>query len=69
MRRVILSLAVAAVICTGLTAAIPAPAQAQWGGSYYDRDDCRQRAWREHRWHEWMWRRHMSHEWHEHHYG
>jgi len=66
MRRVILSLALAAVIGTGLTAALPAPAQAQWGGSYYGHDGWRERAWREHRWHEWMRRRHMWHEWHEH---
>jgi hypothetical protein len=71
MRRLILSLAVAAVIGTGLAAALPTPAHAQWGGGGYygyDHDGWRERAWREHRWREWMWRRHMGHEWREHHY-
>ena len=71
MRRLVLSLAAAAVLGTGLVTAVSTPANAQYGWGYYnyDHDGWRERAWREHRWHEWMWRRHMWHEWHEHHDG
>lgn len=70
MRRLILSLATAAVIGTALTTALPSPAHAQWGWGqgYYSPDGWdgwRERAWREHRWRELMWRRHLWHEWHE----
>lgn len=65
MRRLILSLAAAAVIATGFATALPTPAHAQWGGGYYDHDGWREREWREHRWREWAWRRHMWHEWRE----
>jgi hypothetical protein len=71
MRRLILSLAVTTVVGTGLAAALPAPAQAEWGSGYYDHNDWRERARREHEWRErqaWAWRHHLWHEWHEHHF-
>ena len=69
MRRLVLSLAAAAVIGTGLAAALPTAAHAQWGsGNYgYNHDGWQERAWREHRWREWAWRHHMWREWREHH--
>ena len=71
MRRLLVSLVVAAVAGTSLAASFPSQANAQYyGGGYYgyDHDGWRERAWREHRWHEWMWRRHMWHERHEGHF-
>ena len=59
MRRLILSIAAAAVVVTGLVGATPA--KADWGYSgrpYYDN-------WREHQY--WAWRRHVWWQWHEHH--
>ena len=76
MRRLVLSLAVAAVVGTGLAATTSSPAQAQyydraqyggWGYYNHDGDGWRERAWHEQRWREWMWRRHYWHEWHERH--
>ena len=65
MRRIILSLAAAAVIGTSLVAA--APAKADWpyyGGGYYH-NDWRAHEWREHQY--WAWRHHMW--WQAHHEG
>ena len=68
MRRLILSLAVAAIVGTGLTAALPTPAHAEGEWGYYHHDGGRERAWREYRWHEWAWRHRFGHEWHESHF-
>jgi hypothetical protein len=66
MRRIILSIAAAAVIGTSLVAA--APAKADWpyyGGGYYH-SDWHANEWREHQY--WAWRRHMMwHQWQEQH--
>jgi hypothetical protein len=75
MRRIILSLAVAAVIGVGLATATPASAYSgftPYGVAYYDHDGWRERAWREHEWRDrqaWAWRHHMWREWHERHGG
>jgi hypothetical protein len=73
MRRIILSLATAAILGVGLAAA-PTSAHAQYygGGGYYDHDGWRERAWREHQWRErqaWAWRHHLWQEWRWHNSG
>jgi hypothetical protein len=60
MRRIIVSLAAAAIVAgLGLSTATPASAQQGWGYHGYD-------GWRAHDWQEQEWRRHMW--WRAHHY-
>lgn len=65
MRRIILSIAAAAVVATSLIGA--APAKAEWGSygrPYYSQDNWRAQEWREHQY--WAWRRHLWWQSHEH---
>jgi len=63
MRRIILSIAAAAVIGTSLVAAAPAKADwAPYGRPHYAFNDWRANEWREHQY--WAWRHHLW--WQEH---
>ena len=64
MRRIILSIAAAAVVVTGLAGATPA--KADWW-PYYGYNNWRAHQWREHQY--WAWRRHLWWEWHDHQAG